>query len=190
MLKYLKLSADKTIPYSLKKHSKAKRIKISVFSDNSVLVTLPKYRSFKLGETFAEEKKDWIAESLDRNSQSPDLFRHAYGMDFDKVTPKDVKLQALTMIHSRLEYYSRIYNYKYEQVRIKRMKSRWGSCSKNGNLNFNFKIFFLPERLRDYVIVHELCHLQEFNHSRNYWELVERMFPDHKHLKKELNKYL
>lgn len=72
------------------------------------------------------------------------------------------------------------------RVAIRDTKSRWGSCSKKGNLNFNYRIAFLPPRLADYIVVHELCHLQEFNHSQKFWDLVSLAVPDYKILRKEL----
>jgi hypothetical protein len=65
---------------------------------------------------------------------------------------------------------------------------RWGSCSKKGNLNFNYKIALLPQRHSDYVIVHELCHLREFNHSKKFWDLVEQAVPNHRALRTELKR--
>lgn len=98
------------------------------------------------------------------------------------------KEKAREMIKERLEYYNAFYNFKYKRVAIKNHKSRWGSCSKKGNLNFNYRLVHLPERLSDYVVVHELCHLGELNHSRRFWALVEKVMPDWRVRRKELMK--
>lgn len=66
--------------------------------------------------------------------------------------------------------------------------SRWGSASERGNLNFNYKLLFLPLEVADYVIVHELCHLAEFNHSPAFWRLVERACPTHRALRQALRR--
>ncbi len=95
---------------------------------------------------------------------------------------------AREFIHARLAYWNSFYNFEYKDVRIKNTKSRWGSCSKQGNLNFNYKLVLLPERLADYVIVHELCHLAEFNHGQKFWKLIERAMPDWRERRTELKK--
>jgi len=70
------------------------------------------------------------------------------------------------------------------------LRSRWGSCSVSGNLNFNYKLIHLPEDIAEYIVAHELCHLAEFNHSKKFWELVSKTIPDHKLRRKRLKKYL
>lgn len=96
------------------------------------------------------------------------------------------KEQARTLIKEKIEVFNKIYEFRYGRIAIRNTKSRWGSCSKNGNLNFNYKIVFLPPKLADYLIVHEMCHLKEFNHSKKFWDLVRKAVPDYKELRKEL----
>jgi hypothetical protein len=72
------------------------------------------------------------------------------------------------------------------KIAIRNQKSRWGSCSKKGNLNFNYKLAFLSPEVRDYIIVHEICHIKEFNHGKDFWALVGEMMPEYKALRKQL----
>ena len=98
------------------------------------------------------------------------------------------KEECRKLARERLEYYNAFYNFKYNKIIIKNQKTKWGSCSSLGNLNFNYKILFLTERQRDYIIVHELCHIRQMNHSKDFWVLVEQTFPDYAMIRGQLKK--
>lgn len=78
------------------------------------------------------------------------------------------------------------YKLKYNRITIRDQKTRWGSCSSKNNLNFNYRILFLPRDLSEYLVAHELCHLHEMNHSKKYWTLLQRLVPNYKILQKKL----
>ncbi len=96
------------------------------------------------------------------------------------------KEKARQLITARLVFFANKYNLSYGRVSIRDQKTRWGSCSQKANLNFNYRLLYLPSDLRDYIIVHELCHLVELNHGDNFWQLVSQTFPNHKELRKRL----
>ena len=98
------------------------------------------------------------------------------------------KSAALHLAENRISHFNKFYQFTINKVTIKNQSSRWGSCSKKGNLNFNYKIAKLPQELADYVIVHELCHLKEFNHSPAFWNLVAQTIPNHKAIRKQFKK--
>jgi len=102
------------------------------------------------------------------------------------------KEAARALIHERVRHFMQHYGSKHSiavgSIAIRNQKSRWGSCSKKGNLNFNYKLIFLSPELRDYVIVHEICHLKEFNHGKGFWDLVAETVPEWKARRKELRK--
>lgn len=98
------------------------------------------------------------------------------------------KSDAKKLANNRLEYFNQFYNFKIGKISVRNQKTRWGSCSKKGNLSFNYRISLLPIELADYIIVHELCHIGEFNHSKKFWKLVEKTIPDFDRIKKELRK--
>ena len=90
----------------------------------------------------------------------------------------------------KLNDFAKQMNVHFNMVRIKNVKTIWGSCSSKKNLNFNFKLFFLPEALIDYVFVHELAHLKHMNHSKAFWSEVEKQIPDYKKRREELKRYI
>ena len=98
------------------------------------------------------------------------------------------KRPARLLIHNRLEHFAPQCGVNYKRVAVRNTKRCWGSCSSLGNLNFNYKILFLPHCLRDYIIVHELCHLKELNHSERFWREVELVTPNYIYLKDELRR--
>jgi len=98
------------------------------------------------------------------------------------------KKEAFVVVVGRVEFYNNIYKYSLNSISIRNQKTRWGSCSEKRNLNFNYKILFLPKKMRDYIIVHEICHLKEFNHSKKFWLLVGKSVPDYLEIRKQLRK--
>jgi len=107
------------------------------------------------------------------------------------MTKKDYlinKETARKIILDRIDHLNSLYQVDVKRIAIRNQKTRWGSCSRKGNLNFNYRLMYLSPKLLDYVIVHELCHLKEFNHSPQFWELVKTTIPDYKLVRKELRK--
>ena len=90
------------------------------------------------------------------------------------------------LVRERLAFFNSHYNFKFGKIAIRNQKSRWGSCSKRGNLNFNYKVALIKPQLADYIIVHELCHVAEFNHAKSFWDLVFETIPDWHTLRREL----
>jgi predicted metal-dependent hydrolase len=90
----------------------------------------------------------------------------------------------------RTKFFSDQFGFRFKTVKIRGQKTRWGSCSSNGNLSFNFRLLQFKQEVIDYVIIHELCHTKQMNHSQKFWKLVEQCCPDYKTLKKELKNSL
>jgi predicted metal-dependent hydrolase len=172
--------------YQMKISRRARNLRVSVYRDLKVVITLPEgFQKSKL-EKFLQAKSAWVQKSLDYFKKHPALVikRESGGY-------KKHKIQALDLINRKIIQWNGFYNFSHGKVNIKNQKTRWGSCSKKGNLNFNYKVIFLPENLLDYLVVHELCHLKEFNHSKRFWELVFKALPDFVKLRKDLrNSYI
>jgi len=96
------------------------------------------------------------------------------------------KKAARELTLARLEHFNQHYRLKWNRVAIRNQRRCWGSCSSLKNLNFSYKLLFLPSHLQDYIIVHELCHLAELNHGPQFWALVAEQVPDHRAHRREL----
>lgn len=129
--------------------------------------------------------RDWVERARERLSRfrpRPSRLeaRRAYALH---------KAAARRLAYVKIANFAPLYGVSVSAVSIRDQKTRWGSCSRNGRLSFNYRIALLPERLAEYVIVHELCHMLAFDHSRRFWALVARAIPEHKSLRKLLHEH-
>ena len=160
-------------------------MRIAVYCDSSIVVTVPLAFDFSRVENFVREKFDWIFKTLQRFSANGPV----RDLGFLKSSRRDYKKYqsaVLEFAKNKVQYWNQFYGFSFNNINIKNQRTRWGSCSKKGNLNFNYRIFQLPENVADYLVVHELCHLQEFNHGKNFWSLVAKTMPDYKTLRAQL----
>jgi predicted metal-dependent hydrolase len=170
------------LDYTIKKYKRSKNIKISIHESGRVSVTGPMWVSKKAIEKFVEQKRDWIIKEVEE-------FKKKHNKEKTLTTQPsyhNYKARAKKLISARLKHFNEFYNFKYEKVIVKQQKTVWGSCSSQKYLNFNYKLYFLPTKMRDYIVVHELCHLKEMNHGKRFWNLVAKTIPDHKDIRKEL----
>lgn len=181
MQKQIKLQ-NQEINYTIKKSRRARHLRLAVHCDGSLVATMPRGASEFFLEKFIREKADWILKKIN-------FFKNLGVRPVPKISQAEFlenKNQILKLIQERIEYYNKFYNFAFKKVSVKNNKSRWGSCSRKGNLNFNYKLIFLSQELVDYVVVHELSHLGEFNHSKKFWLLVASSLPDYRERRKAL----
>lgn len=170
---------NKTIAYTFKRSRKAKRMRISIYCDGNVIVTAPWQIQKNIVEKFIKDKSNWIFGKIVYFKQNP-ILRNSKA---DYLKYKNI---ALKSVQEKIKHFNKIYNFPFNKINIKNQKTRWGSCSKKKNLNFNYRICFLSEEAADYIVVHELCHLKEFNHSQKFWDLVKQTIPYYKKIRKEI----
>jgi predicted metal-dependent hydrolase len=172
------------VSYTLKISKKAKRLRLAVYCDGAFVVTSPRHLGQNIIEKFIIQKSQWILDKLDYFGG----FAESFKVKNTTAAYLKYKERARKLVENKIIKFNKTYKFRYNKIAIKNQKTRWGSCSKRGNLNFNYKIVLLPEQLAEYVIVHELCHLGEFNHSRKFWKLVARALPNFTEIQNDLKR--
>ena len=160
--------------------SNRKTIAIEVRQDLRVIVRAPKRASNREIMKFVEQKQDWIAKHLAYMQIRYEETRRVKEKQFTDDDIRKMKDEAKRVIPDRVKYYAGIMGVTFGKITIKNPKTRWGSCSSKGNLNFNCLLMLTPDKVRDYVVIHELCHLKQMNHSKMFWAEVEKVMPDYK----------
>ena len=133
---------------------------------------------------FIEEKSDWIEKHMRKMQKRREEYE---AQPEDVLTVEELRelaRKAAEYIPQKAAYYASLIGVSYGRITIRNQRSRWGSCSSRGNLNFNCLLMLAPPEIADYVIVHELCHRREMNHSPLFWQEVEKILPDYKRRRK------
>lgn len=159
------------------RRSKRKSAAIKITADMQIVVFVPLYVSDNEIERMVISKSKWIDEHMLKVQSTIDERSKLEKITFEQV--KELEDQAVEYIPKRVKYYAEKENFVYNKITIKNLLSRWGSCSTKGNLNFNCLLMLTPDYVIDYIVVHELCHLREMNHSEKFWAEVEKIMPDY-----------
>jgi len=169
------------LKYRLRKSPEAREMKLSVTRRGSLVLTVPKKASDSAIRRFIISKADWILDKLDVIIRI-DQGKAVRSSRKDYLKNREMAREFIT---NRVRYFSELYGFRHRKIRIKNQRTVWGSCSEDGSLNFNYILFKMPKDIADYIIVHELCHLRQFNHSEKFWDLVGRTLPGYKGIKKK-----
>ncbi len=168
------------LAYTLRINPRSRGLKLSVKAGGAVFISVPKIPFARmLAEKFIRDKWDWIWDRVEKSPKAVPVKPGEY------LKYKEI---ARAKVEKKVAEFNKIYNYQYGRVSIKRTSSRWGSCSGKKNLNFHYKLIFLPEEMMNYVVAHEICHLKQMNHSKDFWSLVEIAIPDYKRIIKDFKK--
>ncbi|MGX8688919.1 MAG: M48 family metallopeptidase [bacterium] len=159
------------------KRSARKSLSLEIMQDGNLLARAPRRMPEREIWAFIREKEDWIRihrrQRLERQTEAA----------ADPLSPDQIREladAALKVFPERCRYFAGIMGVSYGRITIRNQKTRWGSCSSGGNLNFNCLLMLAPPEVRDYVVVHELAHRREMNHSPRFWKEVERVLPDYR----------
>lgn len=167
--------------------SKRKTISIQIKQDGNVIVRAPQGMLLRQIKAFVREKEDWILKHVGNAKLQENSRRETAQYAEEDIAALTKK--AKKVIPERVAYYASMVGVSYGRIAIRCQKTRWGSCSTKGNLNFNCLLMDMPKEILDYVIVHELCHRLEMNHSARFWAQVERVLPDYKARRKWLKEH-
>ena len=162
--------------------SSRKTLALEITRDGLVKVRAPYRISRAEIQEFVTSKEAWILKHLKRIEQNK-------ASQPEPLSAQELKMlaqKALQVLPKKVEYYAAKIGVTYGTITIRNQKTRWGSCSSKGNLNFNCQLMLLPEEIQDYVVVHELCHRKEMNHSQRFWNEVGRTMPDYEERRKYL----
>ena len=159
--------------------SRRKTISIEVNNDLEVIVRAPKWVSLREIRYFVDEKESWIRKAIARVEKARENRSNLPDVRLSETELQELANKAKTVISDRVEYYAGLLGVSYGRITIRHQKTRWGSCSAKGNLNFNCLLMLAPPEVLDAIVVHELCHRKVMNHSERFYKEVYRVYPDY-----------
>ena len=167
--------------------SNRRTISLEISSAGQVLVRAPRRMSEADIRAFVESKSSWVAKHLQKKEKDMEALREeGY---FSEREIKRLEALAKQVIPEKVAYYARLMGVTYGRISIRKQKTRWGSCSREGNLNFNCLLMMAPPEVLDYVVIHELSHRMEMNHSARFWAQVEKVMPEYRVPRKWLKEH-
>lgn len=166
--------------------SSRRTISIQIDENLQLTVRAPLRMPDSAVRKFIGEKRPWIEKNMRRMKERQEALKAEPEEVLTAEELRELAKEALQFIPERVSFYARIIGVNYGRITIRNQRTRWGSCSGAGNLNFNCLLMLTPPEIIDYVVVHELCHRLEMNHSPYFWAEVERVLPDYKKRRKWL----
>lgn len=167
--------------------SNRRTVSLEITPTGQVLVRAPRRMSESGIFAFVESTSSWLTKHLQKHEKDMEsLQEEGY---FSEQEIKRLQVLLKPIVAEKVAYYARIIGVTYGRISIRRQKTRWGSCSREGNLSFNCLLMMAPPEVLDYVVVHELCHRLEMNHSARFWAQVEKVIPDYKVPRKWLKEH-
>ena len=162
-----------TISYQLIRSAR-KTLSIQITPTGEVILRCPKRCPLREAEAFLESKRPWIEKHLTAIAAAP----RPEALTAEEL--QSLAKEAAKTIPERVAHFAPLVGVNYGRITIRSQHTRWGSCSAKGNLNFNCLLMLASPEVRDYVVIHELCHRKELNHSPAFWAQVERLCPDYR----------
>lgn len=159
--------------------SSRKTLAVQIRADGTVIARAPRRMPKDRILCFLSEKASWIRMQQGK-MQEREKMRQQARIHLDAAQEKELRERAKSVLAQRTAYFARQIGVTYGRITVRDQKTRWGSCSQTGNLNFNFRLILAPLEVLDYVVVHELCHRRQMNHSTQFWQEVAQVLPDYR----------
>lgn len=159
--------------------SSRKTLAVQIRADGTVIARAPLRMPKDRILCFLSEKASWIRMQQGK-MQEREKMRQQACIHLDAAQEKELRERAKAVLAQRTAYFARQIGVTYGRITVRDQKTRWGSCSQTGNLNFNFRLILAPLEVLDYVVVHELCHRRQMNHSAQFWQEVAQVLPDYR----------
>ncbi len=158
--------------------SRRKTISLEITEDLKVRIRAPKTMSKKRIREFATERMEWIMSHLEKMEAKQEKLASVEKLSKEELS--ELADKAVSYIPGRVAHFAQKIGVTYGRITIRNQQTRWGSCSSKGNLNFNCLLMLTPPEIIDYIVVHELCHRLEMNHSKRFWDKVALIIPDYR----------
>ena len=159
--------------------SSRKTLAVQIRADGTVIARAPLRMPKDRILCFLSEKASWIRMQQGKMQERENMRQQAR-IHLDAAQEKELRERAKSVLAQRTAYFARQVGVTYGRITVRDQKTRWGSCSQTGNLNFNFRLILAPPEVMDYVVVHELCHRRQMNHSAQFWQEVAQVLPDYR----------
>lgn len=166
--------------------SSRRTLSLQVKNDGQVIVRAPRHVTLQEIAAFVRKNSAWLHKHLEKVRKEKELNAAS---PVQPLTMDDIQKladEALRVIPARVAHFAPLVGVTYGRITVRNQRTRWGSCSSKGNLNFNCLLMLAPPDILDYVVVHELCHRKEMNHSPKFWAEVAKVIPDYKERQKWL----
>ena len=160
--------------------SKRRTVAIQVKPDLQLVVRAPFWTTEKEIDRILKDNAVWIEKHLALAREKAERQKSQEDKKLTDAEMQELADRALKYIPGRVAFFAEKVGVSYGRITIRNQKTRWGSCSSKGNLNFNCLLMLAPPEVLDYVVVHELCHRREMNHSKAFWAEVEKILPDYR----------
>ena len=164
--------------------SKRKTLSIEITANRKIIIRSPYNIDDEYIYSFISKKRAWIEKHLKDSKYNQQDTENIARLSSEEI--KQLADKALNYIPERVKHFAAAADVAYNKITISNQKTRWGSCSSKGNLNFNCLLMLTPPEVIDYVVVHELCHRKEMNHSKKFWNEVRKILPEYEKSKQWL----